>query len=203
MGSWNFPPRLSVLLFIDQPSIMKKIFILTILLSTMTFAFGQTNEKLTKEEKKAKKEAEALEAKTKIMALAELRQWVVEVNQAYDRDNNPYRLNSQINFAGVNGEIMIIQLGFDGLQGWNGVGGITLEGQVSKYEIKEGKPNKPVRIDITTTSSTLGTLDIQVTLPSGSQATIYINSISSGRLRLNGNLKSFEESKVHQGFRSR
>ena len=93
-------------------------------------SFGQ--EKLTKEEKKAKRAAEYLAAKEVNLAIVESRQWVLESETVQDREGQSYIMNPSLNFAMIDGDQSTIQLDFGALIGWNGVGGITFDGTISK-----------------------------------------------------------------------
>ena len=50
-----------------------------------------------------------------------------------------YILSPDINFMSVNGNNVVLQFGFEGAIGWNGVGGITVRGTLSGYQVFPGK----------------------------------------------------------------
>ena len=97
--------------------------------------------KRTKEEKKAKREAEFKAAKETNLAIVQTQRWVLESGILYDRSGQSFILNSTLNFVMLDGDQTTIQLDLNALSGWNGVGGITFDGRVTKYEINEGKEN--------------------------------------------------------------
>ncbi|VAW29561.1 hypothetical protein MNBD_BACTEROID07-1800 [hydrothermal vent metagenome] len=48
-------------------------------------------------------------------------------------------LSPNINFMSVDGDNVILQFGFEDAIGWNGVGGITVRGTLSDYQVHPGK----------------------------------------------------------------
>lgn len=100
--------------------------------------------KKAKEERKkakelAKKQAKAEEQARYQMAFEGMKgqSFVLQANQVYDRYGNIAQVTNTINFIKLEGEKCVVQLGFEGIVGFNGVGGITLDGKISDLEIKE------------------------------------------------------------------
>ncbi|KXX70165.1 DUF4251 domain-containing protein [Flammeovirga sp. SJP92] len=132
-----------------------KIFIVTISLFITSNVFAQEikeDKPLTKQElraqkrleKKKEREEKRLIAKQLEMIIHEQAvqgidsgTFVLEATQVYDRYGNIENVNSTINFVKVVGNNAIFQLGFDGIVGLNGVGGITMEGKISNYEVEK------------------------------------------------------------------
>ena len=120
---------------------MKAISLVLIMIILGGSSFAQTKED-NKAAKKAKKEAKALQDKENtaaLISLVESKKFVLEANTLFDRTGMSYILNSSLNFVGFDGVNSTIQLGFDQLIGWNGVGGVTIDGQITKMEIKTKK----------------------------------------------------------------
>ncbi len=55
------------------------------------------------------------------------------------QEGNSFILSPDINFMSVNGNNIILQFGFNGAIGWNGVGGITVRGTLQGYQLHAGK----------------------------------------------------------------
>jgi Domain of unknown function (DUF4251) len=184
---------------------MKKIVFFTLTLLFISSLFAQTNEnkKLTKQEKKELKESGRKKAKEGIISILNEKRWVVEMTRVYSKDGSSFTLDSDINFISVDGNKIVIQLGFDQLNGWNGVGGITLTGTISKYEINEGKKDKsPAQVKIRATGGTMGTVNIDLSIPTGTDATAYITGNFGENPRLNGYFKSLDKTRIFKGFES-
>ncbi len=104
---------------------------------------GKSKKELKKEKKEAKKAARAAERVAVVLAANELlinKTWVLEASRLRDRrGSNFFNLDANLNFVTCEIEKGTIQLAFDGLIGWNGVGGVTLEGRYTTYTVKEPK----------------------------------------------------------------
>ena len=104
-----------------------------------------------------------------------------------------------INFVGIKGDEGALQLGFDGLIGWNGVGGVTIDGKVTKYEVKEGKNNSSPTVSLRFQGRGVGSASINVTLNSSGQASARISGDFGDRITFSGIIKSLDESTVYKG----
>ncbi|BDD02155.1 hypothetical protein PEPS_44350 (plasmid) [Persicobacter psychrovividus] len=92
--------------------------------------------KLRKE--KAKEEAEKMAILTAVMV--ENQSFILEANMLFDRYGNTENVSASTNFVSVTPERGVLQLAFDDLDfGFNGLGGITCAGQVTKYDYKKLK----------------------------------------------------------------
>ena len=113
---------------------MRAISIVIIMVLLGGSAIAQTKEE-KKAAKKAKKEAKLEQDKANtamLMSLVESKKFVLEANTLFDRTGVSYVLNSSLNFIGFDGVNSTIQLAFDQLIGWNGVGGVTIDGKITK-----------------------------------------------------------------------
>ncbi len=166
----------------------------------MTYAqLGTEKKKPTKEEKKELRKQQQEENFQKIQAILESQQWIVEANMVFDRYNQSYQLNPTINFVGVDKKNGAIQLGFDGLVGWNGVGGVTLEGSVTKYELKENKKNSAPQVNLRFQGRGTGSATIDISVNTSFQATARVNGDFGSRITFQGQLVPLEESRVYKG----
>ncbi|NLR89921.1 MULTISPECIES: DUF4251 domain-containing protein [Flammeovirga] len=100
--------------------------------------------KKAKEERKkakelAKQQAQAEEKARFEMAKAGMlsQQFVLQANQVYDRYGNTAQVTNNINFVKLDDDKCVVQLGFEGIVGYNGVGGITLDGKISDLKVEE------------------------------------------------------------------
>ncbi|WP_044206359.1 DUF4251 domain-containing protein [Flammeovirga sp. OC4] len=102
--------------------------------------------KKAKEERKkakqlAKKQAKAEEEARYKMAFEAMKtqNFVLQANQVYDRYGNIAQVTNTINFIKMEGNSCVVQLGFEGIVGYNGVGGITLDGKISDLKVTENE----------------------------------------------------------------
>ncbi len=185
---------------------MKKVFVMLMTIGVLSFnLFAQeiSNEEwrnMSRQERKEYRERERIEQQKWIMQLLTSKAWVLEAHTLQDRYGESANIQPSLNFVGVAGENATAQLGSNGEIGWNGVGGITVEGSVRQYEMKEG--NKPgsgayLRIEISGASSGHISISIQVSADGTAAATLSDNF--GDRLTYRGRIVPLAESTVYKG----
>jgi len=162
------------------------------------------NQSLSKEEKKAIRKAKKEEDKRKreealinYEKYAEAREWVVEAHTVFDKQGQSYQMDPSINFVAVTGEETTIQLSFTGLIGWNGVGGITLEGKIGKYEYSND--GKSVNITMSAMGAGLGIVDIFLTVMGDGNGRVSVSGNWGDRFTFQGKFVSLAESSIYKG----
>ncbi len=157
--------------------------------------------KLEKQKKKEKREKRSLSSRKYYAKLIKNKQFVFQATRLYDSYGHYYSVTPDINFVAIKGNKIILQFGFQGVLGWNGVGGFTAEGFLTDYRFNTGKNNKQA---LTVTAhiqpkyggaspyftmniSNDGSADIQVTLENG------------GLLRMGGQVYAPSQSSVYKG----
>lgn len=175
------------------------VFCFSLILITINASVAQENKKQSRKEKKELRKLQQAEQKKVIVELLTSKTWVIEAHTVFDRYNQSYQLNPTINFVGINGDEGALQLGFDGLIGWNGVGGVTIDGNVTKYEIKEGKESSSPTVSLRFQGRGVGSANIQITVNSSGQASARVSGDFGERITFSGMLRSIEESVVYKG----
>jgi hypothetical protein len=179
---------------------MKLVFISFILFFSITLlAEAQDEKKLSRKERKELKKQQQAEQKEALLQLLNSKAWVIEAHTVFDRYNNSFQLNPTINFVGVKGDEGAIQLGFNGLIGWNGVGGVTIDGNVTKYEIKEGKDKSSPSVNLRFQGRGVGSASINITVNNSGQATARVSGDFGDRITFSGNIISLDNSTVYKG----
>ncbi|MFC2136981.1 DUF4251 domain-containing protein [Bacteroidota bacterium] len=155
------------------------------------------NEELTKKELKKLKKAEEKEMIRKsTILMIEKKHFVLEADYISNRYGKRYMVNSTLNFIKVDSTDIVLQLGSNSGMGYNGVGGITLDGQINRYEIKETKHGHSLRISSMTS---LGTFDVFITVSNSGYADASVSGISGGSVRFSGNIIPLELSRIYKG----
>lgn len=181
------------------------IFITALLL----FAFIGTASAQSREERrearkqerveKKRLQAEAIEqGKEVALNLAQNRTLVLEADALYDRYMNRYNMVSN-SFIMFDGDRVVIQTAAPGYIGYNGLGGITLNGRLTGYEVSEGKGDKPVRISaqVSTTALGHGTLNMTISGDGNARATFRDNW--GNRVTFSGQVNSLDDSVIYEG----
>lgn len=155
----------------------------------------------TKAEQKAASEKQFAENRKAFAQLIENHQFVMEANSLYNsRGFSTYFLNSSINFIKVKGDDMIIQIGFDGAVGWNGVGGITLKGHIMHYKVQNKEGKGPISVVIMMSSMTAGQSTVVLSVFDDGMARATITGNFGTRLTLSGDFMGLDDSRVFEGM---
>ena len=157
-------------------------------------AAAQEERELTKAEKKALQEridslqhAEAVEA-------IESKAFTLEADRVVFKYGQTAYVTSNTNFVSVHDDQATVQVAFNiPISGLNGLGGVTVEGSFSKYDL-----------NVTLSINVMGTgisARVDITLYAGSnEATVNIlPNFSSNRLTLNGVIVPLHKSQVFKG----
>lgn len=178
---------------------MRNYFLIIFILSLCTSGLAQENPKISKREKKELKQKESQANKKALIELLENKAWVIEAHTVLDRYNNSFQLNPSLNFIGVNGDEGAMQLGFNGLIGWNGVGGITIDGKVTNYEFVEGKEKQGPSLTLRFQGRGMGSANISISVNTSGQATARVSGDFGDRITFSGMIVPLENSTVYKG----
>lgn len=160
------------------------------------------SQQVSKDSLRAQRKAMA-EAEDKALHIAAVqalkdKQFVLEADQLIFKRGEVAYVNSNTNFVCVDGEKGSVQVAFvnSPFAGPNGIGGITVDGQISGVKMKEGKKGS-----VTYSFNVQGTgisAQVFLTLNRGSnQATVSISpNFNSQTLTLHGELVPMEQSTV-------
>lgn len=187
---------------------MKYLVILFSIIWIVPQTFAQEEETLSKkelkqiakEEKRSRRYAEEEQKRELTALMLEHHRFVLEADFVGDRTGSRIPVNSNINFIAIDSTHGTLQLATPYGLGYNGLGGITLEGRISKYNLKEiqGKKSKSYSLMILIMTS-LGTYDItfQISETGNTDATVRGNSM--GQLKYSGKLIPIDKSRVYKG----
>ena len=183
----------------------KQIMILfMVFLVTTSAVMGQDMSKKearakAKAEKKATKEAAEAVNAAKITTLIEQRHFVLEANYLANRGGSRITVNPTLNFVMVEKDKATFQFGGGSQVGYNGVGGVTMDGRVQNYKFnidKKGVIQLSFQI-----STSRGTVFISLTVvPATSSATATVSSMGPEKLYYTGQIVAPEESRVYKGM---
>lgn len=161
---------------------------------------AQEERELTREEKKAMQEH--LDSLLYVEAEQAINQkaFTLEADKVVFKYGQTAYVSSNTNFVAVSGDEAVVQIAFNiPASGFNGLGGITVEGSVSGYEIrKDKKGNLYVSMNVMGTGIS-ARVDINV-LKGSNQASVTVTpNFNSNRLTLNGVVLPTERSNVFKG----
>jgi hypothetical protein len=154
--------------------------------------------KLLKEEKQRIEKEEAARYALLVEEMVTAPAFVLEADMLYDRYGQSLSVQSTINFLMVDSTFGVIQVGSPLYLGQNGVGGITLEGPVSRYEVDKNE-KRGTYIITYGLRSRLGNYDVTINVSSSGRADARVSGNFRGSLRYSGRLVHPAASRVYKG----
>ena len=155
--------------------------------------------KLQKEQKKAQRAADEERMAEVTNFMVHQQQFVLEADFLSDKYGQRVSVTPTINFVLVDSLVGTVQFGSAQEIGYNGVGGITVDGRITKYEYSViGKKEDSYSIRLILMSS-LGTYDITLMVNSQGYADAQIRGNWSGQLNYHGKLVPLTLSRVYKG----
>ena len=175
--------------------------LLTLFLLVMAgSAAAQEERELTKAEKKALQERiDSLQYAEAVQALND-RAFTLEADKVIFKYGQTAYVTSNTNFVSVQDDKETVQVAFNiPISGLNGLGGVTVDGQFSKYDLRTDKKGN-VMLSLSVMGSGISAR-VDITLYAGSnEATVNIlPNFSSNRLTLSGVILPLHKSRVFKG----
>ena len=165
-------------------------------------AWKQDMQKFNAKIKEDHKLNELADSLASIQAIAAIRNkdFVLQVDNVTFRSGNTAFVNSSTNFISVKGNRAVVQISPSNFaSGPNGVGGVTVDGSISGYQITTDRKG---RVNLTYNVSGIGiSAQVEVYIVPGStyaQATIYPN-FNSNTLWLSGTVVPYNNASVIEG----
>lgn len=163
-------------------------------------ATAQETRKLTKKEKKA------LQARVDSLQFVEAERainekaFVLEADRVVFKRGQSEYVNSNTNFVSVEEERATVQVSFNiPSAGPNGVGGVTVEGSFSKYDLKKDKKGN-ISLGINVTGAGISAnVDIMLYKGSNKASVNILPNFNSNRITLEGTILPLSKSRVYKG----
>jgi len=156
--------------------------------------------RMEKEMKKEQKARELEESGAVVAAMVQYATFVLEANQLRNKQGASIIVTSALNFVAADSTTGVLQIGDDAGIGPNGVGGITVEGNISDYKYTENKRNGSFTVSYFL-QSVVGTYDVRLTaFPNGRAEATLSNATWGGRITFSGRLVPPMTSRVYKGM---
>jgi hypothetical protein len=184
---------------------MKRVMIFVIAVLVAVPAFTQElskkeQRKLEKELKKEQKAAETAQQTELVTAMVEYQRFVLEANTLRDKRGNSVPVVSNINFISADSLTGVIQVGSHTYIGRNGVGGITVDGNISNYEYSIHERSGSYNITYILRTP-VGSYDVQISARPDGRADATVRSTTWGdQLHYSGYLVPLGLSRVYKGM---
>ncbi len=179
---------------------------ISILITLLLLSMSATPQELSRKEqrklnKELRQEQKAREAAAKaavVQMLVENQRFVLEADRLRDNRGNTVNVSATLNFIAVDSLDGVLQIGSNGYVGLNGVGGITEQGTVSKYEYKLDEKSGSYTITYYLRSPS-GNYDVQMVVFSDGRADATVSSNWPGKLSYSGFVVHPGASRVWKG----
>jgi len=162
---------------------------------------SKTTKKLTKAQKLEMKREEEVATAKLVTWMVENRQFVLEANYLSNQYGERIIVSSMINFIAIDSSRITIQLAsLAGVGGANGMGGVTTDGRIARFEVaKVGRYKDGYNIRVVAMTH-IGTYDITFYIYPSANADASISGNTRGRLNYHGRLIPLKMSKVYKAM---
>ncbi len=177
--------------------IIKHLLMAIIIVVSVNGVHAQTEQDSSKMSRKEKRALEREHLYLINKDMLENRNFVLESDYLQNRYGYRIPVNSTINFVMVNADEAVIQIGSDYGLGYNGVGGITAKGRITKWELNENEKKKSFDLSMHVMTN-IGMYEVNMSVGLG-MATARLTSLSRGNLTFSGDIVALNESVVYEG----
>jgi hypothetical protein len=183
---------------------MKKLSFYSVVLF-LTFGFclipdksNSQDIKLSRQEQKEARKAYLYANFQSLDSLIGQKTFVIEADFLQNQYGVPIPVVSLLNFIKVDNPKVVLQTGNNFSQGYNGVGGVTAEGDIQNWKITKDLKRLNFRVSFTVTTN-IGTYDVFILIGANNTANATITGLTRGRLTYQGNIVAIYNSVVYKG----
>jgi hypothetical protein len=132
-------------------------------------------------------------------SMLEQKNFVLEADYLGNKYGDRVPVSSTLNFISVDSTNSVLQIGRNTGMGYNGVGGVTAEGNITRYQVQTDKKHNSFYVSFSVTTA-IGNYDINMSVGSDGYASAVLTGIGSGQLVYTGYLVPLEDSSVYKGY---
>lgn len=157
--------------------------------------------KLSRQEQKEAKRAELVANFQVLDTLLERKTFVLEADYLQNQYGNRIIVPAMLNFIRVNSSRVVLQTGSNVNPGYNGVGGVTAEGNLNRWSLVRNFKNLSYNLQFSVVTN-IGIYDVAMTISADNFAQATITGLSRGKLIYEGHLAALDNSSVYKGQNS-
>ena len=154
--------------------------------------------KLSRQEKKDLEQAQLKANFQAIDTLLERKTFVLEADFLRNQYGLSVPVTSVLNFILVDSSHVTLQTGSNYRRGYNGVGGVTAEGNIQNYKVVKDSRNLSFTVSFSVMTN-VGIFDIFMTISADTNASATITGLSRGKLTWDGYFKNLYNSDIYKG----
>ncbi len=181
---------------------MKTLIIILCVLTQVSNAVSQnvkTKKELRKEASQKKKEAKEAKLEDQYLATGAIlnsRNLVLNANTKTSSSGVERNATAGLNFISVNSDNIVTQTGSNRSKGYNDVGGVTLKGKITKWDLLKNDKNKSFNLHLEITSNLGGwPYDINIDVSADGHASVTIG----GSKLFDGNIVERDYAHIYTG----
>jgi hypothetical protein len=175
------------------------IIMLSFFLACGLSAQDNTKSKQTlKEEKKVNRDSIAQREYELTKNMIDSMDFVLEANYLSNQYGYRVPVTSSLNFIMVDSTHAVLQTGRNSGMGYNGVGGVTAEGNISNWKVKKDDKHKSFFIQMDVMSN-IGIYTVFLDVSSSGKATARLSGLWPGELVWDGYIVPNEETRTFKG----
>ena len=174
---------------------------LTIGLLLVSFNSNCQDIKLTRQEKKDAKRVVQYANFQVLDSMLERKSFVLEAYFLENQYGNRIPVSSILNFIKLDSNDVVLQTGSNQNMGYNGVGGATAEGSLTKLKLEKNLKNLSFTLSFTVVTN-IGIYDIYMTINSDGNARATISGLTPGKLVYDGRIESLNNTGIYKGYNS-
>jgi hypothetical protein len=136
-----------------------------------------------------------------IDTLLKRKTFVVEADFLQDQYGNRVPVTSVLNFILVDSSRVVLQTGSNYRRGYNGVGGVTAEGDIQNLKIEKNLKNLSYNVSLSVMTN-VGIYDIFIRVFANTNASATISGLTGGKLTWDGKFRNLFNSDIYKGFQT-
>jgi hypothetical protein len=165
----------------------------------ITLSGSTQDSKEGRKERKEQRKAELLANFNALDTVLNERGFVLEADFLINYYGYRFHVPSTINFIKVDSSKCVLQTGSDFRFGYNGVGGITAEGNIGSWKLEKNLKNLSYNLHFNVVTQ-IGNYDVFMTVTADNHAQATITGLTAGRLTWDGHLAALYNSRVYKGL---
>lgn len=166
--------------------------------SSMAQISKKEQRRIERAEKKMLKEEEQRRKQELVEEVVTDQSFVIEAYTLFGRYNNRYEVSPNTNFVKIEGDRVVVQTANNFNFGYNGLGGITINGKILDYKVIS-KNDKNISVLIQFSDPVLGHSSLNLNIQGNGFARAMVVSNWGGRVTFQGQMVPLEDSRIFQG----
>lgn len=163
-------------------------------------SYSQDN-RLSRKDKKEARKAENYAFFQYLDTILTHKSFVLEADFIENQYGQRINVTPTLNFIRVDSLKAVLQTGSSRYLGYNGVGGVTAEGLLDRWEVTKNTKNMSYHIRFSVNTN-IGFYDVMLNVTADNYARATITGLTPGRLTYTGHLRSLFDSRVYKGQNS-